>query len=384
MDKKRYKILVIEDNPGDAALIEIFLNEQILNPTITYVENFKQASRALTGKEADFDVALLDLSLPDKSGQPLVTEMLQLTSLCPIVILTGHGDIDFSIKSISQGISDYLVKDELDAVVLYKSIIYAVERKKTAIKLNEAEMAKAEVSFSLEKEKELSQLKSRFLSMASHEFRTPLSSIQLSAVLIDKYLQLSDKENILKHVNMVKASVHNLNTILNEFLSLEGLEAGKIGVVLKNFDLLAFFQEIKEEMQMLAKNNQQLIYTHIGSEQQVFLDQNLLKNCLINLLSNAIKYSGENTTIELKTEITEEHYKIVITDSGIGIPVSDQQHLFDAFFRASNAGTIPGTGLGLNIVRRYIGLMNGKIDCESVENTGTTFTILFKAQLTIV
>ena len=379
MDKKHYKILVIEDNPGDAALIEIFLNEQILNPTIVCVESFKQASEALTGDDIDFDVALLDLSLPDKSGQTLVTEILQLTSLCPIIILTGHGDIDFSIKSISQGISDYLVKDELDAVVLYKSIIYAVERKKTAIKLNEAEIAKAEVSFSLEKEKELNQLKSRFLSMASHEFRTPLSSIQLSAVLIDKYLQLSDKENILKHVNMVKASVSNLNTILNEFLSLEGLEAGKVGVVLKNFDLVVFFQEIKEEMQMLAKNNQRLIYTHIGSGREVFLDQNLLRNCLINLLSNAIKYAGENTAIELTTEITEEYYKITIKDSGIGIPVKDQQHLFDAFFRASNTGTISGTGLGLNIVLRYVGLMNGKIDCKSVENIGTTFTLLFKA-----
>ncbi|TKC06703.1 hybrid sensor histidine kinase/response regulator [Pedobacter polaris] len=378
MDKKHFKILVIEDNPGDVALIEIFLNEQILNPTLVYAENFNQAVEALSNQNADFDVALLDLSLPDKSGQALVTEMLELSSQCPIIILTGHGDIDFSIRSISQGISDYLIKDQLDASMLYKSIIYAVERKKTAIKLNETEIAKAEVSFSLAKEKELSQLKSSFLSMASHEFRTPLSSIQLSAILIDKYLQLSDKENILKHVNMVKADVHNLNTILNEFLSLEGIEAGKVGVQLKNFDLVALAQEIKEEMQMLAKNNQILNYRHIGNAYDVFLDQHLLRNCLINLLSNAIKYSGENSIIELITEINEEHYKVTVTDNGIGIPQEDQEQLFGAFFRASNTGTIPGTGLGLNIVLRYVNLMNGELDCKSTENVGTTFTMLFK------
>lgn len=375
MDNKQYKILVIEDNPGDAALIEIFLNEQIIDPTIVYAGNFKEAAAALTSDDADFDVALLDLSLPDKSGQMLVNDILELNSQCPIIILTGHGDIDFSIKSISQGISDYLVKDELDAVILFKSIIYAVERKKTTIKLNEAEMAKAEVIFSLEKEKELNQLKSRFLSMASHEFRTPLSSIQLSAVLIEKYLQLNDKDNILKHLGMVKASVNNLNTILNEFLSLERLEGGKVEVMLKHFDLVTFAQEVKEEMQMLTKNNQNIVYTHVGETTEVYLDKNLLKNCLINLLSNAIKYSGENTDIEFTTAINDTYYKITIKDRGIGIPAEDQQHLFGAFFRASNTGTISGTGLGLNIVLRYVNLMNGKLECSSTENEGTTFTI---------
>lgn len=239
------------------------------------------------------------------------------------------------------------------------------------------EEAKEKVSFSLEKEKELGQLKSRFVSMASHEFRTPLSSIQLSAILIEKYAQQADKENISKHVGKIKISVGNLTGILNDFLSLERLEADKIEPVLAEFDLVKFSEEITEEMQLVAKLNQQIIYQHTGILSTVKLDQALLKNCIINLISNATKYSGENTFIEFNTEIVGPLLTVVIKDNGIGIPENDQKHLFEAFFRAHNTGNIPGTGLGLNIVTRYTSLMNGEVKFESVVNQGTSFTLSF-------
>ena len=138
-DKKPYRILVIEDNPPDLALVEEFLTEQILDPVIVHADSFKQASAILSAADILFDVILLDLSLADKSGQDLITEMLRVASLCPIIILTGYADIDFSIKSISQGILDYLLKDDLNATTLYKSIIYAIERKKTISDLQESE-----------------------------------------------------------------------------------------------------------------------------------------------------------------------------------------------------------------------------------------------------
>jgi two-component system sensor kinase FixL len=236
---------------------------------------------------------------------------------------------------------------------------------------------KEEVSISLEKEKELSQLKSRFVSMASHEFRTPLSAIQLSASLIDKYAQPLKSEQISKHVVKIKNSVGNLTAILNDFLSLEKLETGKIEPTFTPFDLVKFSEEITEEMQLAAKQNQKIIYQHTGKNSAISLDQNLLKNCIINLMANAIKYSGENTFIEFNTEITETTCVITIRDNGIGIPDADQKHLFEPFFRAHNTGNIPGTGLGLNIVARYTKLMNGKIDFKSVVNQGTVFTISF-------
>lgn len=237
--------------------------------------------------------------------------------------------------------------------------------------------AKEEVSLSLEKEKELGQLKSRFVSMASHEFRTPLSAVQLSASLIEKYAQPFDNENIRKHVSKIKNAVGNLTAILNDFLSLEKLEAGKVEPSFINFDLVKLSEEITEEMQLVAKQNQNIIYQHTGTASAVNLDPNLLKNCIINLIANAIKYSGENTFIEFNTEINDRDCIVTIKDNGIGIPDADQKHLFEAFFRAHNTGNIPGTGLGLNIVARYVSLMNGKVDFNSQLNKGTLFTITF-------
>ena len=239
------------------------------------------------------------------------------------------------------------------------------------------EEAKEEVSQSLEKEKELGQLKSRFVSMASHEFRTPLSAIQLSASLIDKYAQPFDNPNIGKHVKRIKNAVGNLTTILNDFLSLEKLEAGKVEPSFASFDVVKLSEEITEEMQVIAKENQNIIYQHTGTTSNISLDGNLLKNCVINLIGNAIKYSGENTFIEFNTEVTENDCIVTIKDNGIGIPEADQKHLFEAFFRAHNTGNIPGTGLGLNIVGRYVNLMNGKIDFQSNVNKGTTFILTF-------
>ena len=239
------------------------------------------------------------------------------------------------------------------------------------------QQAKEEVSLSLEKEKELGQLKSRFVSMASHEFRTPLSAIQLSASLIEKYAQGFESPNISKHVAKIKNAVGNLTTILNDFLSLEKLEAGKVEPSFAHFDLVKLAEEITEEMQVVAKQDQSIIYQHTGTSSVIKSDQNLLKNCIFNLVSNAIKYSGENTFIEFNTEINNENCIITIKDNGIGIPETDQKHLFEAFFRAHNTGNIPGTGLGLNIVARYVDLMSGIIDFKSSVNQGTIFTITF-------
>jgi two-component system sensor kinase FixL len=239
------------------------------------------------------------------------------------------------------------------------------------------ELAKEEVLQSLEKEKELNLLKSRFVSVASHEFRTPLTSIQLSANLIARYAETLNTESIVKHVGKIKQGVNNLTAILNDFLSLEKLEAGKEQATFLQFDLVRFAEDITEEMQAIAKEQQNIIYQHTGICSTVNLDENLLKCCITNLISNAIKYSGENTFIDFNTEISSDQWTIMIKDNGIGIPEKDQKHLFEAFFRAHNTGTIPGTGLGLNIVARYITLMGGSINFESKVNEGTIFKITF-------
>jgi two-component system sensor kinase FixL len=239
------------------------------------------------------------------------------------------------------------------------------------------ERAKEEVSISLEKEKELGLLKSRFVSIASHEFRTPLTSIQLSVSLIEKYAEAFNSTNIAKHVSKIKGAVSNLTAILNDFLSLEKLESGREEPAYNEFNLVQFAEQITEEMQVVTKKDQNIIYHHTGTNSTVDLDQNLLKNCVVNLINNAIKYSGENSFIGFTTEINQTQCIITISDNGIGIPEADQKHLFEAFFRAHNTGNIPGSGLGLNIVARYVSLMNGLINFKSEVNAGTLFTIIF-------
>ncbi|MEO6849880.1 MAG: HAMP domain-containing sensor histidine kinase [Mucilaginibacter sp.] len=213
--------------------------------------------------------------------------------------------------------------------------------------------------------------------MASHEFKTPLTSIQLSAEMIGKFAHDSGNASVIRFTNTIKNSAKNLTGILNDFLSLELLETGKIKPIMSEFDVVSFAEEITQDMQLLAGQEQKIIFHHTGKRRKMTLNPSLIKNCVINLISNAIKYSGKDSLIEFSTKITEKLFTITIKDNGIGIPKEDQKHLFEAFFRAHNTGDIPGTGLGLNIVNRYIDLMNGKIKFHSQLNKGTTFVITF-------
>ncbi|MNQ96638.1 Signal transduction histidine-protein kinase ArlS [compost metagenome] len=211
--------------------------------------------------------------------------------------------------------------------------------------------------------------------MASHEFRTPLSTIQLSTALLQRYVENIDNPKIETHILKIKSAIANLTAILNDFLLLEKAESNKITLEISTFNLQDFLKEIIGELKLLTKKKQKIISLPNTEIILVKQDKNLLKNCIINLVSNAIKYSGEETEIELWTSITDKAITINVKDNGIGIPEEDHKHLFEAFFRAHNTGTIPGTGLGLHIVSRYVSLMNGTISFKSAVDKGTLFTI---------
>lgn len=230
-------------------------------------------------------------------------------------------------------------------------------------------------NIALNKEKDMNEIKTRFVSIASHEFRSPLSSIQLSASLIEHYYDRLDKDKIMTHIKKIKLCVNDLTDTLNNFLSVEKIESGKVAPIYKAFDIVHLSSAIIEELTMVAKSSQTLSYKHNGTQSLCELDGNLLKHCIVNLLSNAIKYSDENGVIELETQIHNNTCQIVVKDNGIGIPEADQRNLFKPFFRAKNTNDISGTGLGLNIVERYVNLMSGIITFESKPAIGTTFTI---------
>lgn len=241
--------------------------------------------------------------------------------------------------------------------------------------INRLAESKQEVMQALERERELNELKSRFVTTASHEFRTPLGTILSSVSLISKYQNTEDQPKREKHIERIKSAVSNLTEILNDFLSLEKLEEGIIRNNPQPMHLEKFMKDIIDEMRAILKPGQSIKYQHTG-EHEIILDCQLLKNVMLNLISNAIKYSPEDKEIYIKSECKNGSLKIDVIDQGIGIPDEDKPHMFQRFFRANNAGNIQGTGLGLNIVKKYIELMDGEISFESEFGKGTTFTVI--------
>ncbi len=246
-----------------------------------------------------------------------------------------------------------------------------------AIDISEKKKAETELRSALEKEKELNELKSRFVSMASHEFRTPLSAILSSAYLLSQYASPDDPPQKKKHIQRIVSSVTSLTEILNDFLSVGKIEEGKLAPRFAEYDIQKQMMDVIQDVQHMLKNGQHVDYTHVGADAMVYLDPSTMKHIVTNLLSNAIKFSGENTTIELVTENNGNNFILSVKDYGIGIPKEEQEHLFKRFFRSSNVTNIQGTGLGLHIVAKYSELLNGAIECESDLGKGTKFTITF-------
>jgi len=246
------------------------------------------------------------------------------------------------------------------------------EREKITQALQQSE---SELKEALSKEKELGNLKSRFVSMASHEFRTPLSSILSSAELIEMILKKGQPEKAATYLNRIAGSVEALTGILNEFLSLSKLDEGESVAAHTKINLIAFCDRLIDEFLPLLKKGQEIIKEHASKEIFIHGDERMLKHILTNLLSNASKYSEVDKSIICQIVQKDKIVELSIQDKGMGIPKEDIEHLFTRFFRASNVTNIDGTGLGLHITKRYLELMGGTISLESILDVGSTFKI---------
>lgn len=235
--------------------------------------------------------------------------------------------------------------------------------------------AENRIKAALQKEKELNELKTKFLSLVSHEFKTPLSGILTSVVLAGKYKLEDQQDKREKHYNTIKGKVHYLDNILNDFLSIERLESGKVSYKFSTFSLSKLINEVVYNANVTLKSGQEIRYPRNVDHIVLTQDEKILELVLSNLLSNAIKYSPENTLIDFEAEQKEEMIIFTVSDRGIGIPEKDQKHIFERYFRAENALLNQGTGIGLNIVKVHLENLGGHISFSSQEGIGTKFIV---------
>ena len=240
--------------------------------------------------------------------------------------------------------------------------------------ITKRKQAEEEICSALKKEKELGELKSRFVTVTSHEFRTPLSTILSSADILRRYHHKLTEEKKLHHLGCIQATVKNMTQLLNDVLLIGKAEAGKLECKPTPLELVQFCRNLVEEMQ-ITTNTHTISFHQQGECPTVGMDEKLLRHILNNLLSNAIKYSPSGGIINFDLVCEQEKAIFLIQDRGIGIPTTDRANLFDSFHRATNVGTISGTGLGLAIVKKSVDLHGGNISVESEVGVGTTFIV---------
>lgn len=351
-----------EKNELDNETLEILIPKRIAEHHVSHRDNyFKKPKARSMGQK-------MDLWALKKDGSEFPVEI----SLSPYVFNNEKFTVAFIIDTSLRRLVEEKEKNyrkELEIEVENRTLVL-----KEAIK--KLEKTKADLDESLLRERELGVLKSKFVSIASHEFRTPLSTILSSLSLVEKYISLGNDEKREKHIERIKKSIRSLTEILNDILSVNKLEEGKVIAQPEQFLLKEFITEIITEVGYLLKNGQSIASNlDFISEIELFQDPKLLRHILINLLSNSIKFSGENTEISITTIHREDVLIINVKDQGIGIPLKDQENLFQRFFRAENTGNIQGTGLGLSIVAQYLKLLMGDVSFKSQQNEGTVFTI---------
>lgn len=287
------------------------------------------------------------------------TEFPVEVSLSPYTTETGQFTIAF--------ISDITIRKEAEKALLQLNAELERKVKERTESLREA----------LEKEKDLNELKSRFVSMASHEFRTPLSTILSSAYLALKYDTTDEQPKRDKHIQRIVSNVNMLTDILNDFLSLGKIEEGKIQVRNIEFDIKDNIATVISEMSNNLKKEQIFVYNHNGAV-KINSDPSMVRHIIMNLFSNSIKFSPSGSVIEVNSIHENGTLQLSVKDSGLGISKEDQQHLFERFFRGDNVANVQGTGLGLHIIRKYTELLNGSIECKSELGKGTEFIVILK------
>ena len=354
------KILVVEDERVVARDIEKRLKKLGYVVTLTVASGEEAIKKTA---ETRPDLVLMDIQLKGEMDGIEAAERIRTDFDIPVIYLTAFADEETLQRAKATEPFGYILKpfDERD---LHTAIEIAFRRR----------LAEAAVRVALEKEKELSELKSRFWSMVAHEFRSPMTSILSTAQLLEHHSHELPEERRREYLYMIQQSIRSMDQLLNDVLTIGQVEGGSLRFNPAPLDLGPFCQDLVEEIQFSAGLTHQIIFNYEGGCHTASLDKRLLRHILINLLTNAIKYSPRGS-VDFSLSCLDEEVVFQIRDRGIGIPSEDQRHLFEPFQRAGNVGNIPGTGLGLTMVKKCLDLHYGQIEIESEVGVGTTVTI---------
>jgi len=368
------KILVVEDEAIAAENIAGRLRQQgydVIGITDTGAEAIAIAIKALP------DLVLMDVMLKgDMDGIAAATKIYDLLEI-PIVYMTAYSDDGTLQRAKGAHPFGYLVKpfkpQELKATV--EMALHSRQSRnamKQALKQSEMLREQAEV---------LNKLKSDFMSMVSHEFRTPLTTIHLSTDLLESQGINWTPEKRKARFERMRKAIQRMTNLLDDVISVTKIESGKLEINPSEFDLYQFCLELVEEMQLVAGDNYKINLICGCEDVIVFLDESLLLHVLTNLLSNAVKYSPKGGLISLEVKSTPAQIIFIVSDRGIGIPPEDLERLFDSFFRSKNVGAIAGTGLGLTIIKKCIDCQGGEISVDSQLGIGSIFTVVLPLKL---
>ncbi|SKB11317.1 Two-component hybrid sensor and regulator [Planktothrix sp. PCC 11201] len=372
------KILLIEDSLAEAIFLQELLKDSNFQPfSLVHVKRLGEALNQL--HDHVFDVALLDLTLPDSQGLESVERLIEKFPSLPIVVLTNTNDDELAIMAVRQGAEDYLVKREVDGNILVRSLKYAIERKHNLESLKamnqSLEMRVQERTNELIKAQEQNQLRSEFVSMISHDIRNPLNTILASAVLLQDYEQKLSQEKKVTLFQRIRSASKNMAQLLDEVLLIGQADYGQLQYQPSLINLEVFCRQLVDEIQLGYAGKSQINLNFKLTIKEVMIDSNLLRRILINLLENAIKYSPKSESVQFDVIVQDQMISFCIQDQGIGIPADSLPVIFEPFHRAKNVGSISGTGLGLAIVKHCVDAHGGKIWVDSQMGIGTTFIV---------
>jgi signal transduction histidine kinase len=382
MMQQSIRVLLVEDSPTDLDMLQrtfarlgLPQDWQILAvETLADAIALHPSDAAIATDASLFDVVLLDLGLPDAKGLETLTRFRAAVPDVPVVVLTGLDDEEMAFKAIEAGAQDYLVKDQVSIQWLKRTLRFAMERQQS---LSQLQRSEAQSRAALAAERELHELKTRFIGMVSHEFRNPLGVIQNAAELLRMRLDQTIKPKEADLLQKIDRASDQLISLMNDVLTFSRLQAqSDYASSATELDLAAFCQELIETFRFQLSPPPLIDFQPSGDLTLIHTDRNLLNYILTNLLSNAIKYSPQGSVIDFVVQVDAQQLTFRVVDRGIGIPAAELHRILGSFYRASNVDQVSGTGLGLAVVKHCVDALNGRLAINSQIAQGTTVIVI--------